>query len=232
MSAPFGPSVLPNMQFRMNELVRGKMLVYPGGRVPAEFVASGDVDPQRGFTEECPAELPVEGGHEIAGELNAQAQFAAYRWVSVEQHPTNAYWVASMYHPQLSPVVGIPGLDVYWNLHCASGTPGSWLLKGLPHMREYHFWAVKGTQPDMHPYGPCYQDQEETISTGLIEWNMARGVRVMILGGLAFDFCVRLAAKQLVAAGFTVILNLAATRAVDPASTEKVLKELTDLGSS
>ena len=55
--------------------------------VKPEITASFEVDPQRGFTPLCPEELPVEDGHQIADELNAQSRFTKYRIVSKDCIP-------------------------------------------------------------------------------------------------------------------------------------------------
>lgn len=194
----------------MNEMA----LYYPGGAVPFSSVMSFDVDAENGFTPLCPGELPVPEGHLIADELNRQATFAKFRGFSKDAHSRNARWAASEGHPQLEMISNEPDLDVRWNMHAVVGEFGHELIGGLPHVREYDFWAVKGTESDMHPYGACYQDLAKRISTGLIEWATVKQVRVFLVGGLALEFCVQETVLELLEAGFTVILNLAATRGI------------------
>jgi nicotinamidase/pyrazinamidase len=70
---------------------------------------------------------------------------------------------------------------------------------------------------DKHPYGACYHDLSETISTGLIRYLKEENIKNVIVGGLAFEYCVSTTALQLVRAGFNVCVNLAATRSLgDP----------------
>ncbi len=78
----------------------------------------------------------------------------------------------------------------------------------------------------MHPYGGCYQDQAKKISTGLIEWYIVNGVKVIIVGGLATEFCVKETVLELLNAGFIVILNLAAVRGIYPNLIEEALNEM------
>lgn len=190
------------------------ILKYPGGAVPYANVMSFDVDAENGFTPLCPEELPVPEGHLIAGELNRQATFAKFRGFSKDAHSRHAAWAASAEHPQMEAIKGEPDLDVRWSMHTVVGEFGHQLIEGLPHVREYDFWAIKGTESDMHPYGACYQDLAGKISTGLIEWAIVKGVKVFLVGGLALEFCVLQTVLQLREAGFTVILNLAATRGI------------------
>ena len=176
--------------------------------------ASMDVDAQKGFTPLCPLELPVLGGDEIAEECNKNADKAKFRYMSKDAHPENAYWASSEIRPQFSKIDGEINMDLVWNKHCSVGTMGFELIDGLPHPSEYNFIVYKGAERDMHPYSPVYHDLEKKISTGLIEKAKCDGVKAFILGGLALDYCLGEAAFDLKKAGFRVIVNLAATRAI------------------
>lgn len=183
--------------------------------------ASFDIDPQCGFTPLCPDELPIVEGDLIAPELNAQAKFAGYRLVSKDCHPAQAPWIAESAEQVMTPVEGdYPSLDIKWPAHCVVGTKGNSLIPGLPNETEYDLLVKKGEQPLKHPYGACYQDLAETESTGAIEWLQQQGVEVVIVGGLATDYCVKTSVLQLCRAGFKVIVNLAACRGVDRESTK------------
>ena len=82
----------------------------------------------------------------------------------------------------------------------------------------------------MHPYGACYHDLKDTLSTGVIEFLKARGIKAVICGGLATDYCVKTTALQLARAGFTVILNLAACRGIAPDTVAAAIKEMQEQG--
>ncbi len=184
-------------------------------RLTPATTASFDVDPQRGFTPLCPNELPVTEGDRIAGELNAQARFAACRIVSKDCHPPEAPWVATSPEEIMQPVSGnFPGLDIKWPPHCVVGTEGNKLIPGLPAEEDYDLVIEKGTDPLKHPYGACYHDLAETESTGAIEWLRQRQVATVIVGGLATDYCVKTTVLQLRRAGFRVLVNLAGCRGV------------------
>jgi len=92
------------------------------------------------------------------------------------------------------------------------------LIKGLPDPSEYDFLIYKGVEKNLHPYSPVNHDMKKTISTGLIEVARAHKIKTFILGGLALDYCLGQAALDLKAAGFEVIVNLAATRGVGDVS--------------
>lgn len=183
-----------------------------------EDVASIDVDAQKGFSPICPGELPVPEGDKIVPELNKQAEFAYFRVGSKDAHPRNPVWLASQYHAVMSPVANQDNADLYWPAHCVPGTPGFELLPGLPKPEEYDFFVYKGIEPHMHPYGACFHDLKDQRSTGLIEWLVDNKITTVIVGGLATDYCVMTTCIQMLGHGFKVILNLGATRAIDPGS--------------
>lgn len=200
-------------------------------RIEKIHTASFDVDPQRGFTPLCPQELPVAGGDQIVAELNAQAKMARLRVVSKDCHPAQAPWIAQSSAEMMQPVVGdYPNLDIKWPAHCVVGSVGNQLLPGLPNESEYDLVIEKGCDPDMHPYGACYHDLGESISTGVIEWLRAHDVTTVVLGGLATDYCVKTTALQLRHAGLRVIINVAACRGVAEETTAQALSALRGSG--
>lgn len=209
---------------------RGLFYQIRGAVYPSAQIASFDVDAEKGFTPECPEELPVPGGAEIYRELNQQAELADFRIMSKDAHPANAVWRATEKEPQLAPVAG-ENVDIRWNMHCVPGTKGFELIDGLPPVTEYDFLVYKGVERDLHPYGACYQDRAEKISTGAIEFLKVNGVKVVIVGGLATDYCVKLTVLQLLRAGFIVILNLAACRGIAEETTKQAIAEMEKAGA-
>ena len=192
--------------------------------------ASFDVDAQKGFTPLCPNELPVPGGDLIVDALNHQAQFARIRVFSKDAHPANAIWVATDAQPQFSEISG-EDVDIRWKAHCVPGTCGFELLDGLPTVKEYDFAVYKGIEPDMHPYGACYHDLNDTLSTGVIEYLRSECIETVICGGLATDHCVRLTVLQLLKAGFAVIVNVSACRGIDAEASAQALKQMQEAGA-
>lgn len=195
-----------------------------------ESVASFDVDSQYTFTEVCPDELPVPDGTKIVDELNLQATKASLRVGSKDAHSPQAIWVADEKHPQLSAVEG-DNVDVYWLKHAVPGTKGFELIQGLPKITEYDYFVWKGIELDMHPYGACYHDFAERLSTGVIEYLKSKNISTIIVGGLATDYCVKNTALQLLRAKFKVILNLAACRGIADETIEQALHEMKEQGA-
>lgn len=198
--------------------------------IPSQHIASIDIDAQYTFTSECPDELPVPDATQIVCELNAQAAFADYRIGSKDAHSATAHWVANEKNPPLTPI-NAPNMDTHWPVHAVPGTKGFELIAGLPAITEYDFFVWKGIEPDLHPYGICYHDFAERLSTGLVEYLHARDIRLVIAGGLATDICVKASVLQLIKAGFNVIVNLAACRGLSAESTRAAVQQMQQAGA-
>lgn len=193
-------------------------------------IASFDIDAQNTFTPLCPNELPVAEGDKIVAQLNAQAKFASLRVCSRDAHSPQALWLADDSHPPLSVLLGHQDLDLYWPAHAIVGTKGFEFINGLE-ATNYNFQVFKGIEIDKHPYGACYHDLNNTLSTGVIEYLRAHDIKAVICGGLATDFCVKNTVLQLLEAGFIVILNLAACRGIAQDSTTAALEEMASAGA-
>ena len=193
-------------------------------------IASLDIDPQKCFTPLCPDELPVPEGHHIVEALNQQAGYANLRIGSKDAHSPTAIWVADEAHPQFTPIAG-KHVDIHWNKHAIPGERGFELLSGLPHPADYDYFVWKGIEPDMHPYGCCYHDLNERLSTGLIEYLTVQHVDYVIVGGLSLDYCVKTSVLQLRRAGFKVIVNMAACRGIKPATCQQALDTMQQHGT-
>ena len=194
-----------------------------------KYIASFDIDAQNTFTPVCPDELPVAEGDQIADELNAQAKFASLRLASRDAHTLDALWLSDAEHAPLTPIEGHPDLDVRWPAHAIIGTKGFDFIAGLD-PKAYDFQIYKGIEPDKHPYGACYHDLKNTLSTGAIEYLRCHGITTVICGGLATDYCVKNTVLQLKAAGFDVILNKAACRGIAPETIAAAMDEMAAAG--
>ena len=193
-------------------------------------IASINVDPQKGFTPLCPDELPVPCGHEIVPDLLAQNALAEVLVGSSDAHSEHALFKVETTEEQFQPL-DYENTDCTFKMHCKPGTKGFELLDGLPAPTEYDYFVWKGVSPDLHPYGACYHDLKETLSTGVIEYLQCAGVSDVVVGGLATDFCVATTAKQLAKTGkFKVVLNLEASRGISAEETESQILEMQNMG--
>ncbi|MEN0106142.1 MAG: isochorismatase family protein [Pseudomonas sp.] len=191
--------------------------------------AAFDVDAQKSFTPLCPAELPVAGGDLIGAELNYMATLARLRVGSKDAHTPMAPWVVAAHSDMLQPT-GLDHADITWVSHCVPGTEGFTLLDELPTPYEYDYFVWKGVEPDLHPYGACYHDLHNKLSTGVIEYLNAQGIERVIVGGLALDFCVKTTALQLAGAGFGVIVYLPACRAMSEDGATQAIADMRAAG--
>lgn len=191
-------------------------------------IASFDVDCQAGFSPLCPNELPVPGGDQIVPALNFMATLAGFRVGSKDAHSPNADWVVGS-HAEMGQPTGLPHADRTWVPHCVVGTPGFELLPGLPKVSAYNFMIYKGLERDLHPYGALKHDDQMT--TGGIEVLRSWGVKKVLVGGLALEYCVKMTVLQLLAAGFEVVLYLPACRALSQADAEQALLEMKNAGA-
>lgn len=163
----------------------------------------------------------------IVSELNAQAELAQYRILSRDAHSSHALWIDS----QSMKPLNYTNADQTWVRHAEVGTLGFEPLLGLPNPSQYDFLIYKGLEIDMHPYGACFHDLAEHISTGLIEWLQAKSVDCLLVGGLATDFCVKATVLQLLKhTDLEICLNLAACRGIDVVGERRALAEMRELG--
>ena len=190
------------------------------------MIVSIDVDAQKTFTPLCPQELPVEDGDQIAAELNAQAALADLRVMTKDAHSPAAKWLVDNPVDMLQ-ATGLKNADLTWVSHAIVGTKGFELLDGLPDISGYDYCVWKGVDPELHPYGACYHDIEQRLSTGLLEWLTAKQTKVVLVGGLATDYCVKHTVLQLAAGGsWRVVVNAAACRGIATQTVEAAWEEM------
>ncbi|MDO5059729.1 MAG: nicotinamidase [Neisseria sp.] len=195
------------------------------------MIVSIDVDAQKTFTPLCPQELPVVGGDEIAAELNAQAALADFRVMTKDAHSPSAKWLVDTPEQMLQPT-GLANADVTWVSHAMVGSEGFDLLDGLPDLSGYDYCVWKGVDPSLHPYGACFHDIEERLSTGLLEWLAAKNATTLLVGGLATDYCVKHTVLQLLRGGrWRVIVNASACRGIAPETVESAWQEMQEAGA-
>jgi nicotinamidase/pyrazinamidase len=154
------------------------------------------VDAQRGFTELCPAELPVPGGLEIVPHVNRLLQLP-WRRIDASQdwHP-----------PDHCSFLG--RRDNLYPPHCVQGTPGAEFLPGLRTERFGTIWR-KGFERDTDAYAVTAQHP------GLPALLKAEGIMAVVVCGLATNICCFYAARDLRKAGFRVLMVEDASAGID-----------------
>ncbi|MCM0149052.1 isochorismatase family protein [Photobacterium galatheae] len=194
-------------------------------------IAAIHVDPQNGFTEICPQELPVTGALQILPHMNKMFEAADFNILSQDWHPKGAVYEATKEKPMGTKLEGYPNADITWNQHCVANTLGADVIDGLHRPEEYDLSIKKGEEVDCHPYGALWHDFARTRSTGIVEFLNKHKIKYVLVGGLALDFCVRLTVLELIEAGFIPALNLEATKPVFEAQAQSSIDEMAAAGA-
>ena len=154
------------------------------------------VDVQRGFTELCPAELPVPGGVAIVPQVNALLALPFARIDATQDwHP-----------PDHRSFLG--GADNLYPPHCVMGTPGADWIPGLHAHRFSTIWR-KGDNRDFEAYAVTAQHP------GFAAFLAASGIKSVVVCGIATNICCFFAARDLRHAGFDVWLVEDASAGID-----------------
>lgn len=171
------------------------------------------VDVQNDF---CPGgSLPVSGGHEIVPSINRLAKNFAHVVLVQDWHPPGHHSYAST-HSGWNPfdrIVTEHGMQVLWPDHCVQGTRGAEFHPDLdiPHAALI---LRKGLHKRIDSYSAFFENDRRT-PTGLVGYLRERGLRHVVLTGLALDFCVRYSAEDAHHCGFSVTVVVDACRAID-----------------
>lgn len=159
--------------------------------------------------------LPVPDGDAVVRPINdIQARF---RHVALTQdwHPPGHVSFATS-HPGRAPFETIrlaQGEQALWPDHCVQGSPGAAFAPGLDTTRAAHI-VRKGLNQDVDSYS-AFLEADRTTRTGLAGALRERGIRRVVLCGLATDFCVLWSALDAREAGFEVLVVEDAVAGID-----------------
>jgi nicotinamidase/pyrazinamidase len=141
--------------------------------------------------------LAVPGGEEVIAPLNRAAAAFAERGLPViatrDWHPDDHV----SFHEQGGP----------WPVHCVAGTPGADSAEGLE-LPDGTTIVEKADTAAMDAYSAFE-------GTDLAADLRARGIRRLLVGGLATDYCVLNTVKDALDAGFETVVLEDAIRAVE-----------------
>jgi nicotinamidase/pyrazinamidase len=154
------------------------------------------VDAQRGFTELCPAELPVPGALEIVPAVN---RLLAVPWARIDatqdwHPPDHCSFLGREYN--------------IYPPHCVMGTPGADFIPGL-HTEQFHAIWRKGFQRDVEAYAVTAQHPE------FVQTLRASGVTTAVVCGIATNICCFFTARDLRKAGFDIWIAEDASAGID-----------------
>jgi nicotinamidase/pyrazinamidase len=169
------------------------------------------LDVQRDF---CPGgSLAVTGGDEIVEPLN--------HWVETAERAGVPIYASRDWHPHGHPSFRENGGP--WPPHCVQDTPGAGFHPRL-RLPDSTRVVTKGVRFD--------KDQISAFDeTGLAADLRRRGVRRVVVGGLAEDVCVRDTVLDALHEGFEALLLLSCTRPIEAKDGERALAEMRDAGA-
>jgi nicotinamidase/pyrazinamidase len=187
------------------------------------------VDVQNGFMPG--GHLAVGGGDEVVPVINRLARAFEHVVLTQDWHTPGHISFASS-HPGKKPfeTIALPyGTQVLWPDHSVQGTPDADLHPGL---RIPHAELVirKGYRRHIDSYSAFFE-ADGTTPTGLAGYLKERGLRHVVLVGLATDFCVAWSALDARKAGFAATVIEDATRGIDAGgSLAKSWQDMTGAG--
>ena len=171
------------------------------------------IDVQNDF---CPGgALAVPGGDEIVPGINAlMADFGAVI-LTQDWHPADHSSFASN-HPGKQPfeMIEMPyGPQVLWPDHCVQGSIGADFHPDLDTIPA-DLVIRKGFRPGIDSYSAFFEN-DHTTPTGLHGYLQERGLKRLVMAGLATDFCVNFSAVDAAKLGYDVTVRLDLCRAID-----------------
>jgi nicotinamidase/pyrazinamidase len=157
----------------------------------------------------------VPQGDAIMPTINRLAPRFAHVVVTQDWHPPDHISFART-HPGKAPFEMIAldyGAQTLWPEHCVQGTSGAAFHPDLdiPHTELI---IRKGFHRTIDSYS-AFRENDRRTPTGLAGYLRERGFERVTLCGLATNFCVFYSAIDAREAGFAVVVDLAASRAID-----------------
>lgn len=164
----------------------------------------------------CPGgALAVERGDEIVESINELIRSHEHVVLTQDWHPADHASFASQHENRSSfETVEFPyGPQTLWPDHCVQGSHGAELRADLAFTKA-ELIIRKGFRRSIDSYSAFFENDHKT-PTGLGGYLRERGIRHVVLVGLATDFCVGFSALDARKLGFSVTVIESACRAID-----------------
>lgn len=159
--------------------------------------------------------LAVPEGDAVIAPINRLAERVPHVVLTQDWHPPgHASFHGS--HPGKAPydIADLHyGEQVLWPEHCVQGTRGAELAAGLNTERA-ELVIRKGHHPGIDSYS-AFLEADRRTRTGLTGYLAERGLKRLLLAGLATDFCVLWSALDARRDGFEVFVVEDAVRGID-----------------
>ena len=188
------------------------------------------VDPQNDFMPG--GALAVAHGDEVVPVANALMRQFELAIATQDWHPVGHLSFASS-HPgrEVGEVVEVAGADqVLWPDHCVQGTPGASFHPALD-MTRIAAVVHKGLDREIDSYSAFF-DNAHRRDTGLHAILAGKGVRELVIVGLATDYCVLWSALDAAKLDYAVKVVTDGVRAVDmqPGDGSRALRSMAEAG--
>lgn len=193
-----------------------------------------NVDPQIDFMEGGPLAVADSGSSYLkqydAEQLLVRPRFGG-RILTRDWHPADHTSFAKTHdaEPFSTKEIVLPSGRKYaqtiWPVHCVQDTRGADFAITV-HRRDV-VWS-KGTGTT-EAYSAFFD--EDGNDSGLVAFLRERGVRVLLVGGVATDYCVLNNVLHALRAGFRVVVNTDWIRGVDPASSAAAIERMRAAGA-
>jgi nicotinamidase/pyrazinamidase len=171
------------------------------------------IDVQNDF---CPGgALAVSKGDEVVRPINRLIQVFDHVVLTQDWHPKGHSSFASS-HSGGAPFTNVAmayGEQTLWPDHCVQGTPGADFHRDLAWTKA-ELIIRKGFRTAIDSYSAFFENDRAT-PTGLGGYLRERGLRRLVMAGLATDFCVAYSALDAARLGFQVAVAMDACRAID-----------------
>jgi nicotinamidase/pyrazinamidase len=116
-----------------------------------------------------------------------------------------------------------------WPAHCVQGSYGAQFHPSLV-LQDDMVVVNKGFIAGEEQYSAVYGQLQHNPNLTMLQYLNDHSVQRVWVVGLALDYCVRATALELAQEGFTTLVALSATRAIDTAASAALLDELSDAG--
>lgn len=185
------------------------------------------IDVQNDF---CPGgALAVAEGDQIVPGINRLMDDFETVILTQDWHPAGHSSFASSHGAEPMSVTEMPyGPQVLWPDHCIQGSGGAAFH---PDLRTSGDLIIrKGFNPAIDSYSAFFEN-DHTTPTGLEGYLRTRGIKDLVMVGLALDFCVNYSAVDAAKLGFGVTVKQDLCRAIDfDGSLDAARKGMQDVG--
>lgn len=179
----------------------------------------------------CPGgRLAVAGGDEVVAPINRLLDHFPHAIAAQDWHPADHLSFADN-HPGKEPfsTIELPyGTQTLWPAHSIQGTKGAEMLAELDPAR-FELIVRKGFRREIDSYSAFFENDRSP--TGLGGYLRDRGVKKLVLTGLATDYCAGYTALDAVSLGFDITVALDACRGIDlDGSVAKMVDRMASVG--